>query len=119
MKAQKSEYLNAATCSLMQCHNAGDPVDLRVDIWPPSDLPMIHATMHRVCFVAVCDRSVLPDPPEEYGRIPRTACFIFCGEQLPIVGRHPYALEIWESEVPGRYWAHAGCLLDPIKMSKD
>lgn len=89
---------------------------MRMRIWPPSDLPVFETWAHTECFQAARGAGVSPDPPAERGRIPSGAKCVFCGTKLPIAGRHPYALEVWESDPPSRFWSHAGCLADLIEL---
>jgi len=72
--------------------------------------------VHVECFIASSEPSILPDPPNQQGRIPPGAMCVFCGEKLPIIGRHPFALELHQEEAAGRYWAHAGCIEDTLDL---
>jgi hypothetical protein len=92
----------------------GEPCDVRIRIWPPSDLPPVTFAAHRKCFEAVREASVGADSPEEYGRIPAKARCAFCGQALPFVGKHPMAMEIGEDADLQRYWAHADCIANEI-----
>lgn len=72
-----------------------------------------------MCFQAARTAGVSPDPPGERGRIPPGAKCVFCGGKLPVVGRHPYALEMGEPKEPIRFWSHAGCLKATVKFELD
>lgn len=87
-------------------------------IWPPSDLPVIITGVHKVCFNAVRDESINPTPKSKQGHIPFNAHRIIYGKRLPIIGRHPYALEVWEQDKSYQYWAHANCIYDTMAVNK-
>ena len=103
-----------AMCCMRSCDRRNETPDVELKIWPPSDLPPIHASAHSPCLDQVRETSVEPDLPGELGSIPANARCLFCGEKLPIVGEHPYALEL---EGPSRFWAHATCLKSEIDLS--
>ena len=71
----------------------------------------MQARAHTACFENLRHPAVEPDHPSEHGRIPAKACCLFCGERLPIVGRHPYCLDVGDQLPPQRFWSHAQCLL--------
>jgi hypothetical protein len=97
-------------CRLVNCIQEGQQPGLRVEVWPPPDAQPVTLWVHSSCFEAQRDSSVSPDPLEERGRIAPKARCVFCGRALPIVGRHPYALQIGDASHPARYWAHAECI---------
>ena len=72
---------------------------------------------HVECFAEASEPSIMPDPQDERGRIPPRALCVFCGGKLPIIGRHPYALEFHQEEATGLYWAHAGCIEDKLVLN--
>ena len=90
---------------------------MRLEIWPQSDLPSVRIMAHVECFAEASEPSIMPDPPDKRGRIPPSALCVFCGEKLPIIGRHPFALELHQGEVTSRYWAHAGCIEDRLDLN--
>jgi hypothetical protein len=65
---------------------------------------------HDQCFISRCHPDVSFDNPEEHGNIPKHAKCVFCGDPLPIIGRHPYCFDIGTFVPPHRYWAHAQCM---------
>ena len=103
-------------CCFVDCLHPGEKTNLRIAIWPPSDLPVVQAIAHSDCFQSVRNGSVEPDMAKEIGRIPPNSRCVFCGKKLPIIGRHPYAMEVYEMETPSRYWAHAGCFESAIRL---
>jgi hypothetical protein len=103
------------SCCFRACREAG-LASLRMDIWPPSDLPVVHTRAHTACLERFREASVGPDPVEMRGQIPAGARCLFCGRKLPIIGIHPFALEIWETGEPGGYWAHTDCLRQHIQL---
>ena len=102
------------SCCFINCMHPGEPTDLRIAIWPPSDLPVVQTVAHSTCFYSIRESSVEPDPVEDAGRIPASARCVFCGGKLPIVGRHPYALEIQDRNGSRRFWVHADCFESTI-----
>ena len=98
------------TCRMLHCTQRGEPPGLRIEVWPPSDVEPVIVWMHSACFEAQRDPSVSPDLLAERGRIPSKARCAFCGRALPLLGSHPYALDIGDASPPERYWAHAECM---------
>jgi hypothetical protein len=105
-------------CCFVSCQRQPIPTGLQVNIWPPSDLPLIPGVAHEECFVEAKEPSVAPDLANERGWIPSRARCVFCGEKLPIIGRHPYALEVQTEESLMRYWAHAACVEDILDLNR-
>lgn len=100
----------SAHCSFSGCSQTAQQAEMRIKVWPPSDAPSLLIRGHLDCFESRRDPSVSPDPSREHGRIPAKARCVFCGHRLPIIGVHPYALEVGDESSPDRYWAHAECI---------
>ncbi len=97
------------SCCFVDCIQPGSPTDGRVELWPPPDFDPVVLAAHRACFDAQRNPSVEPDPPDTRG-VPSSARCVFCGQKLPIVGRHPYALSVAFAAQSERFWAHAQCV---------
>lgn len=110
---------SGAVCCFLSCKRVHEPTGLRIAIWVPSDLPALHVVAHAECFRESRDPSVMPDPPDEHGRVPAKARCLFCGEKLPILGRHPFAMEVRESDSTGRYWVHADCMQENVDLPQE
>jgi hypothetical protein len=102
--------MTPSSCCFRNCRLAAQAVDIPVKVWPPSDAPaeMLHA--HAGCFENTRSPGVKPDAVHEYGRIPAGARCVMCGRRLPMIGIHPYALEVGEENMADRFWVHARCL---------
>lgn len=94
------------------------PTDLIVDIWSFSDLPVIEVVAHAVCFDSARDQGIKHNHPGEQGRIPSGARCVFCGEKLPVIGQHPYVVEVKDSRLSSQYWAHTSCMQDVIQIEQ-
>lgn len=71
--------------------------------------------MHGACLTALLVADVSPQPANR-SRIPGDAACGVCGRRLPIIGRHPFALIVEEPE-PGRKWfVHAECFPDSLRV---
>jgi hypothetical protein len=69
---------------------------------------------HQACFDGSRDLAVEADDPRDHGRVPSQARCSFCGDQLPFIGKHPYAFDAGAAYPPERFWAHADCLHERI-----
>jgi hypothetical protein len=87
---------------------------LRLEVAPPPDAEPVTLWTHEDCFAALRNPSVDFDDPGEHGHIPPKARCVFCGEALPIVGKHPYVFDVGDFSPPHRYWSHAPCLLERL-----
>jgi hypothetical protein len=65
---------------------------------------------HDQCFISRCHPGVTFDNPKEHGHIPKDAQCIFCGDSLPVIGRHPYCFDFGSFIPPHRFWAHSQCM---------
>jgi hypothetical protein len=65
---------------------------------------------HLACFDNLRKETVSTDPKSEYGRIPANARCVFCGDPLPRIGVHPYAMQVGDEDSPHRFWVHAECI---------
>jgi hypothetical protein len=97
-------------CCLKGCNRAEHEPDVRVEVWPPSDAPPVVLWTHRGCFEDAKSPEVTPDSTRDRGRIPANARCVFCGDRLPFVGAHPYAIEVGEVDNSERFWIHAQCI---------
>ena len=104
----------ANRCCFKDCNQSAHEADLRVKLWPPSDAPALIFWAHGSCFERVRKEGVTPDPIQEQGRIPSSARCVICGQWLPFIGLHPYAIEVEEESSPARYWMHAQCAASHI-----
>lgn len=102
-------------CCFRHC-NSDAPATLRLAISPPPDGEPVMVWAHDECFATSCEASVEPDDPKDHGRIPSKARCVFCGDPLPIVGRHPFVFDVGDSIPPRRFWAHAGCMTDRVRL---
>ena len=104
-------------CCFKGCKRDQAP-SLSLDISVPwDDSDCVVAWAHDECFTNLRHASIRPDDPSEHGHIPVKACCVFCGRQLPTIGRHPYCLEVGHFSPSHRFWAHAECLLDRLLPS--
>jgi hypothetical protein len=103
-------------CCFLGCSDAGT-ASLVVRISPAPDGAPVGTWAHDGCLARARDASVEPDDPTDHGRIPAGARCAFCGQSLPIVGRHPLAFDVGDAEPPHRFWAHAQCLADRLTPS--
>lgn len=104
---------DAAVCCFRSCEAEGR-ASLRLEITPPPDGAPVVTWAHDDCFARRHDASVAPDDPAEHGRIPAKARCAFCGKSLPIVGKHPFVLDVGSDSVPQRFWSHAECMVDHL-----
>ena len=88
------------------------PASLRLEVHPPPDGAPVILWAHESCFAILRDSSVDYDDPKDHGRIPGKARCVFCGNRLPMVGTHPYVLDVGSILPARRFWAHAPCLLE-------
>lgn len=101
------------SCCFRACEAEG-PTGLRLEISPPPDAEPVIAWSHEDCFSKLRHPSVEHDDPKDHGRIPAKARCAFCGESLPIIGRHPYVFDVGAFSPPHRLWAHAECMLERV-----
>lgn len=87
---------------------------MRLVISPPPDAEPVVAWGHEACFSRLRHAAVDYDDPREHGRVPSKARCAFCGEKLPVVGRHPFVFDVGEASPPQRLWAHAECMLERV-----
>ncbi len=104
------------TCCFCGSHIKEEKIpSLRLEITPPPDMDNVILLAHEECYNNLSNRSIEPDKPEELGSIPNKAKCMFCGLLLPIIGKHPYCIDVGEFIPPHRFWAHADCLLQKIQ----
>lgn len=71
--------------------------------------------VHGSCLTALLAADIPPLPANRSG-IPSDAACGICAGRLPIIGRHPFALTIDEAD-PGRKWfVHADCFPDSMRV---
>jgi hypothetical protein len=87
---------------------------LRFEVSPPPDGEPVIAWAHDACFSNLRHSSVEYDDPKDHGRIPPRACCAFCGQPLPIIGRHPFVLDVGAFIPPHRFWAHGKCIVESM-----
>ena len=97
-------------CCFVDCDQGEQAARMQIQIWPPSDAEPIEAWCHQVCLENHWVSGVDSDPLEELGRIPTKALCSFCGDRLPIIGDHPYAIDVGQEAELARIWAHAECI---------
>jgi len=104
-------------CCFGGCEYNDQPPSLRLQIYPPQEKGSVVLWAHDRCFIGLCNPLVSPDRTEDHGHIPSKARCVFCGNALPIIGRHPYCFDVGDLSPPHRYWSHAQCLLDRVDPS--
>ena len=72
----------------------------------------VHA--HRSCLAGLLVADVPPVLPDRSARVPSDAACGVCGERLPIVGRHPYAVTLIEAGLDHTWFVHAQCVPDSM-----
>ena len=112
MQWRFAKAVTTMQCCLLACSRRGQQPDLQITIWPPPDSEPSRLWAHTQCFEASRSPTVPPDLLQDHGHVPSKARCLFCGESLPIVGHHPYVLDV--GEAPSRYWAHPHCLADRV-----
>lgn len=100
-------------CCFGGCKSSSQP-SLRIEVYPPSDRNSVIMWAHDNCFASAQNTTVNSDDPAEHGRIPARACCVFCGDALPIIGKHSYCLDVGEHSPPHRFWSHAECMLERV-----
>ena len=101
------------SCCFRDCASE-EPAGLRLEISPPPDAEPVIAWSHEACFSKLRHPSVEHDDPKDHGHIPAKARCAFCGESLPIIGRHPFVFDVGSFSPPHRLWAHAECMLERV-----
>jgi hypothetical protein len=107
---------NKVCCFCEKYKTGNDIPDLRLEI-ALSGGENVVTWSHEKCFIQLQNHSILPDKPEELGNIPKKAKCVFCGNSLPVIGRHPYCFDVGEHNPPKRYWSHAVCMTERIKST--
>jgi hypothetical protein len=79
-------------------------------IQPSPGIEPITAWTHAACLDGIINSGVQPDDPKNHGRIPPSACCVFCGDALPIIGAHAWVVDLGECDPPRRFWSHPSCL---------
>jgi hypothetical protein len=97
------------SCCIQNCSLTTQAVDIPVKVWPPSDATAVILHAHSSCFENTRSPGVESDPVHEHGRIPTGARCVICGKRLPMIGLHPYAIEVGEPSNSDRFWVHAQC----------
>lgn len=108
-----SDAMTVQVCCFRDCGTDG-PATLRLVVTPPPDGEPVTLWAHDECFAERREAAVEADDPRDHGRIPSRARCVFCGEPLPIVGRHPLVFDAGDFSPPHRFWAHAACMLDRL-----
>ena len=106
---------NNIECCFRGCFDHSSQADFKLLLYAAGD-DYSEYRAHEKCFYARRDPAVLPDNPEEHGRIPKDAKCVFCGMKLPVFGKHPYCFDAGDFSPPQRYWAHNQCLKASLKV---
>ena len=104
-------------CCFVGC-GAREQASLRLEITPPPDGEPILLRGHEACFARLRDPSVEHDDPKDHGRIPARACCVFCGQSLPIIGKHPFVFDVGVFSPPRRFWAHPECMAERLVIEE-
>lgn len=98
-----------ARCCFADCESMDAPSQ-RIALTPPPDGAPVVLWGHDGCFARSKHPAVEPDDPGDLGRIPVRARCVRCGRPLPIVGWHPFVMDVGSGVPPSRFWCHAECL---------
>lgn len=96
-------------CSFKACGNPATDALIQIEVFATEQGSQV-LLVHEECFTARRHSTVVHDDPSEHGHIPRNARCVFCGDSLPIIGRHPYCFDLGDFAPPHRYWAHSQCM---------
>jgi hypothetical protein len=113
---ESPDQSNKDCCFCEKFNTDNGTPDLRLEIALPDGENIVFWS-HEKCFVQLQNHSILPDSPEELGSIPSKAKCVFCGNLLPLIGKHPYCFDVGEHNPPRRYWSHARCMTERIKST--
>ena len=96
-------------CCFKACCSPDHEEALTFEVFSAADDPSL-LKAHDRCFAERRHPGVSFDNPTEHGHVPNHARCAFCGDPLPLIGKHPYCFDAGAFFPPHRYWAHSGCM---------